>query len=527
MTTHILWPLITLQIVMGAFDTLYHHELIERLAWRPSQRRELRLHGVRDLLYAALFLALGWSEPHGLLAMLVLAALIVEIVITLMDFVEEDVSRKLPASERVTHTLLAVNYGAILMLIVPLLVDWAGRPTALVPVSYGRWSIVATLAAMGVALFGLRDLAAAVRARRFVSGNAGELMSALANRRTILVTGATGFIGGRLVEALAAAGHQPIVLARDPAKAARLAPVRLVTRLDQIPSDTRIDAIVNLAGEPTADRLWTAARRRRLLASRLRVTRDVVRLIARLEHKPAVLVSGSAVGWYGLWHDEQLTEFDGGKACFTHRLCDAWERAAITAERHGVRVVRLRIGLVLGVGGGMLARLLTPFEFGLGGRIGDGRQWMSWIERDDLVRLIAHVIATPSLTGAVNATAPEAVTNATFTKELAGALHRPAILPVPASLLRGLAGDLADELLIGGQRVLPDKADASGFTFRHPTLRPALAAILGTRPVHSAAGHPARRRYFGGRTRARSLSLRSSLAVLAARHRLSDDRLLR
>jgi hypothetical protein len=300
-----------------------------------------------------------------------------------------------------------------------------------------------------------------------------------------------------------------------------------VTRLDQIPSDTRIDAIVNLAGEPTADRLWTAARRRRLLASRLRVTRDVVRLIARLEHKPAVLVSGSAVGWYGLWHDEQLTEFDGGKACFTHRLCDAWERAAITAERHGVRVVRLRIGLVLGVGGGMLARLLTPFEFGLGGRIGDGRQWMSWIERDDLVRLIAHVIATPSLTGAVNATAPEAVTNATFTKELAGALHRPAILPVPASLLRGLAGDLADELLIGGQRVLPDKADASGFTFRHPTLRPALAAILGTRPVHSAAGHSARRRYFGGRPRARSLSLRSSLAVLAARHRLSDDRLLR
>ena len=152
---------------------------------------------------------------------------------------------------------------------------------------------------------------------------------------------------------------------------------------------------------------------------------------------------------------------------------------------------------------------------------------MSWIERDDLVRLIAHVIATPSLTGAVNATAPEPVTNATFAKELARALHRPAILPVPAALLRRLAGDLADELLIGGQRVLPDKADASGFTFRHPTLRPALAAILGTRPAHPAAGHPARRRYFGGRTRARSLSLRSSLAVLAARHRLSDDRLLR
>jgi uncharacterized protein (TIGR01777 family) len=528
MTTRILWLLITLQFLMGAFDTLYHHELTERLAWRPSQRRELRLHGVRDLFYAALFLVLGWSEPHGLPAMLVIVLLAGEIVLTLTDFVEEDVSRKLPASERIAHTLLAVNYGAILMLAVPLLVEWAGRPTALVPVSYGAWSLMATVAAVGIALFGLRDLAASARTRRLVPGKAGELMAALPARQTVLVTGATGFIGRRLVEALAAAGHQPIVLARDRAKAARLAPqFRLVTRLDQLPGDTHIDAIVNLAGEPTADRLWTAARRRRLLGSRLRVTRDVLRLIARLEHKPAVLVSGSAVGWYGRWQDEDLTEFDGGKACFTHRLCDAWERAAIAAERHGVRVVRLRIGLVLGIDGGMLARLLTPFEFGLGGRIGHGRQWMSWIERDDLVRLTGHVIATPSITGAVNATAPDPVTNATFTQELARALHRPAILPVPAALLRWLAGDLADELLIGGQRVLPDKADASGFTFRHPTLGVALAAILGARQEYPAAGHHARRRYFGGRACARSLSLRSSLAVLAARHRLSDDRLLR
>jgi uncharacterized protein (TIGR01777 family) len=343
----------------------------------------------------------------------------------------------------------------------------------------------------------------------------------------VLVTGATGFIGRRLVEALAAAGHQPIVLARDPARAARLAPhFRLVTSLDQIPHDTRVDAVVNLAGEPIADRLWTAPRRRRLLASRLRVTRDVVRLIARLEHKPAVLVSGSAIGWYGLWQDEQLTEFDGGKTCFTHRLCAAWERAALFAERHGVRVVRLRTGLVLGVEGGFLSRLLTPFEFGLGGRIGSGRQWMSWIERDDLVRLIAHVIATPSLTGAVNATAPAPVTNAAFTRELARALRRPAILPVPAALLRRLAGDLADELLIGGQRVLPDKAEASGFVFRHPTLADALSALLGARGGH-AGRHEPKRRYFGGRARGRGLSLRSSLAALAARHRLSDDRLLR
>jgi uncharacterized protein (TIGR01777 family) len=529
MTALILWPLITLQIVMGAFDTIYHHELTERLAWRPSQQRELRLHGVRNLLYAALFLTLGWAEPHGLLAMLVIAVLVVEVVITLMDFVEEDMSRKLPASERINHTLLALNYGAILMLLIPLLIDWAGRATALEPASYGAWSIVATLAALGVALFGLRDLAASARVRRLAPPKAGDLMAALPERQTVLVTGATGFIGRRIVEALAAAGHQPIVLARDPAKAARLAvPFRLVTSLDQIPNDTRIDAVINLAGEPIADRPWTAARRRRLLASRLRVTRAVVRLIERLEHKPAVLVSGSAVGWYGLWQDESLTEFDGGKGCFTHRLCAAWERAAKAAERPGVRVVRLRIGLVLGTEGGLLSRLLTPFELGLGGRIGNGRQWMSWIERDDLVRLIAHVIAAPSLTGAVNATAPEPVTNATFTRELARALRRPALLPVPAAPLRRLAGDLADELLIGGQRVLPDKADASGFVFRHPTLPSALSAVLGAPldPPRRPARH-ATSRYFGSRIRTRGLSLQSGLAVLAARHRLSDDRLLR
>jgi len=165
MTALILWSLITLQILMGAFDTLYHHELTERLAWRPSQAHELRLHGVRNLLYAALFLLLGWTETHGVLAMLAIAVLVAELVVTLMDFVEEDMSRKLPASERITHTLLALNYGAILTLLVPVLIGWASHATALVPVSYGAWSIMATVAALGVALFGLRDLAAAARDR--------------------------------------------------------------------------------------------------------------------------------------------------------------------------------------------------------------------------------------------------------------------------------------------------------------------------------------------------------------------------
>jgi uncharacterized protein (TIGR01777 family) len=211
----------------------------------------------------------------------------------------------------------------------------------------------------------------------------------------------------------------------------------------------------------------------------LRTTRNLVRLIGRLDQPPKVLISGSAIGWYGLWQDEELTEFDGGKNCFTHRVCEAWEQAARRAQRFGVRVVRLRIGLVLGTQGGLLRRLLVPFEFGLGGPIGAGAQWMSWIARDDLVRLIAHAIATPALIGPVNATAPEPVRNAEFTQALGAALNRPTWLRCPAAILHAMAGDLADELLLGGQRVLPAKALASGFRFRHPTLRSAFASMLG------------------------------------------------
>ena len=317
--------------------------------------------------------------------------------------------------------------------------------------------------------------------------DAVDLVAALPPRRRVLITGATGFIGRRLVEALAAAGHDVTVLVRNLTKASTLRPpFRLVTSLDQITSDAAIDAIVNLAGEPVADALWTRRKRRLILSSRLRVTRHVIGLIARLTRRPAVLVSASAVGWYGRWQDEELTEFDGGKRCFTHRVCEAWERTARRAERLGTRVVRLRIGLVLGTEGGMLARLVLPFAVGLGGPIGSGRQWMSWIERDDLVRLIAHAIATPRMAGAVNATAPSPVTNATFATELSRALSRPALLRMPGWLLRMLAGDLADELIISGQRVIPDKADATGFRFRHETLPGALAAILRGAPSGTA-----------------------------------------
>lgn len=491
MITQLLWILITIQIVMGAFDMLYHHELTERLAWRPSQRKELLLHGARNLIYAVLFATLGWSEVRGVWAWILIALLAAEVVITLTDFVEEDLSRKLPATERVTHALLALNYGALLMLLVPVLLENARQPTSVTTAFYGYWSWFAALCAVGVAVFGVRDLAASARTRRLVLPHAGGLVKALNTPHTILVTGATGFIGRRLIQAFAEAGHHCIVLTRDPAKAAGLCPpFTLVTALDQISSNTHIEAIVNLAGEPIGEGLWTKVKRGRIIDSRVEMTANIARLIERLENRPKVVINGSAIGWYGLRGDEQLTEADDGTPCFSRDVCVAWEAEAIKIAATGVRLVLLRIGLVMGIEGGVLGRLLMPFEFGGGGRIGSGKQWMSWIERDDLIRLIAHAIATPTLEGPLNATAPMPVTNKTFAQELGRALWRPAVIPLPEAPLHHLLGDFADELLLGGQRVLPQKALASGFQFRHENLHSAFQAILGGTDTARAGSTP-------------------------------------
>ncbi|MFG5380235.1 TIGR01777 family oxidoreductase [Yoonia sp. R2-816] len=475
----ILWTLIAIQVVMGAFDTLVHHEGTERLAWRPSQRQELRLHGVRNFFYMVIFLCFAWLEPRGVFTMILTGILVVEVLITLWDFVEEDLTRKLPATERVNHTLLALNYGAILALAAPYLLEWARMETALIPTSYGWWSVMATLSALGVGLFSARDLLAAGRSDRLARPDPAKLATDLPGRQNVLITGATGFIGARLTAALVAGGHRVTVLTRTKAKADDLAhPIRIVTDLAQIPDDEPIDSIINLAGDPVASAPWTTRKRARIIGSRVDMTREIVALIDRLAVKPKVLVNGSAIGWYGLRGDEKLTEDAAPQDCFTRQVCARWEATAETAQAHGVRVVALRIGLVLGVEGGMLAKFLTPFEFGLGGVIGDGKQWMSWIDLDDVVRMIVFAVAT-DIQGPLNATAPNPVTNADFTKAVAGALHRPAVLRFPAAILRAGLGDLAEETMLSGQRVVPARAQAAGFTFWHPDLDRALQQMTG------------------------------------------------
>lgn len=472
--------LMAMQGAMGAFDTLYHHEVTEHLTWHRGAAGELRIHGARNLLYAVLFLAFAWSAWHGPLAFLLAAIMAVELVLTLVDFLVEDRTRDLPPSERVTHTLLAINYGAVLAAFAPELMAWAALPPGIVLGGHGALSWIATAFAGAVLLWGVRDLGRAGALARGARAPAATLAAALPGRLAILVTGGTGFIGSRLAEQLADAGHRVTVLTRDAKKGRKFrGRVTLIENLATLGRDTPFDAIVNLAGEPVTAGRWTATRRKKLIDSRLLITRAVVKLIARSRKKPAVLVSSSAIGFYGVDDEATFTEASAGRPAFTHELCEAWEQEARCAEKHGVRVCLLRTGVVLGAEGGALARMLLPFELGLGGRIGAGRQWMSWIHLDDLVGLIIHAIAVETVAGAMNGTAPAPVRNGEFARALGHALHRPALLPVPGFVLRLALGQLAEEVLLGGQRVLPQKAAETGYQFLYPTLGAALQEIVG------------------------------------------------
>ncbi len=296
--------------------------------------------------------------------------------------------------------------------------------------------------------------------------------------RSVLVTGASGFIGSALCKALRARGDSVIALSRNRRRAQRAlgTDVEVVASLDQIAATRVIDAVVNLAGEPLAGGLWTRARKKAFVDSRVDTTAAVVALIRRLPAKPATLISGSAIGFYGERGDETLEEHSGPAPGFMSELCQRWEDAAMQAEALGTRVCLLRTGLVLGAGGGLLAPLLLSSRFGLGAVLGDGRQWMSWIHIDDEVGLILYLLDHPTLKGAVNATAPSPVRQAELMQVLATRLHRPQWLRVPEPLLR-LAGEMSVLFLIS-QRVLPKTALIAGYSFIHPELMPAIRSIV-------------------------------------------------
>lgn len=297
-----------------------------------------------------------------------------------------------------------------------------------------------------------------------------------------LVTGATGFIGRSLLARL----ERPVVLSRDAGRAARELErfgVRAVPWEPQrgpppVESFENVDVVLHLAGDSVAEGRWTVAKKARIRDSRVVGTRNLVAALRGLAVKPRVLISGSAVGYYGDRGDEELNERSPPGNDFLASVCIEWEREAAVAQELGIRVVCLRSGVVLGKGGGALAKMLMPFKMGLGCPLGSGKQYMPWVHIDDLVELMLFAARTESISGPVNGVAPNPVTNREFTKVLGGVLGRPTVMPaVPAFVLRTMVGDMA-QMLLGSQRVVPRAALAAGFTFRFPELEPALRDVV-------------------------------------------------
>jgi uncharacterized protein len=295
----------------------------------------------------------------------------------------------------------------------------------------------------------------------------------------IAISGASGLIGRRLMKTLAGDGHTLHVLSRHGGtNVPNGVWVSSWNPLKAEPPQEAIegaDAVIHLAGEPVAQR-WNDDVKRRIRESRVTGTENLVRAMKKLSPPPPILICASAIGYYGDRGDEILTELSTPGTGFLPEVCVEWEKAAQGAAALGVRVVRLRIGVVLDARGGALAKMLPPFRMGVGGKIGSGRQWMSWIHIEDLVGMIRFALAQP-VAGAVNGVAPNPVTNAEFTRSLGAALHRPAIFPVPGLALKALFGEMS-EVLVASQRVLPKAAEGAGYQFRFPQLDAALAELL-------------------------------------------------
>ncbi|MGZ5440826.1 MAG: TIGR01777 family oxidoreductase [Thermoanaerobaculia bacterium] len=295
----------------------------------------------------------------------------------------------------------------------------------------------------------------------------------------IVIAGGSGFIGEPLVRRLVARGDDVAVLSRNPAKVHAGRGVAWDGRTQDVWSEevAGADAIVNLAGENVGDGRWTDERKRKLVASRLDATGAIVQALRNAPPRERTLVNASAVGYYGVRGDEVLDESETRGGGFLADLVEKWEAAAREAEPLA-RLVILRFGVALSSEGGALKKMMLPFKLGAGGPVGSGAQWMSWIDRDDVVRMVEWGIDNQSARGIYNATAPDPVRNRDFTRALGRAMHRPAFLPAPAFALRIAFGEMADEVLLGGQRVVPRRAEREGFRFEVPTLDASFARHL-------------------------------------------------
>lgn len=293
----------------------------------------------------------------------------------------------------------------------------------------------------------------------------------------ILITGGTGFIGSKLCTALLERQYHIVLVTRNPEKVTTN--IKAITTLSALDKDTNFDVVLNLAGEPIADKPWSDEQKQSILHSRLSITRSLIDYFKEVEVKPKLFISGSAIGYYGIEQSNKgFDESCYGDDSFSSQLCRQWESIALEAEQLGIRTCILRTGIVLGKGGGALNKMLLPFKLGLGGKIGRGSQWMSWIHIDDLIGIILYCIDNNNIHGAINGTAPEPVSNISFSKSLGQVLKRPAILPMPAFVIKLLMGQMGEELLLAGKRILPTKISLSGYVFKFSYLDKALKDVI-------------------------------------------------
>jgi len=471
--------LFTIIGLLGAFDTLYHHEFKERLPWRPEVKEELVVHAIRNFFYAILFLSLAWVEWHGVLAWIFLAMLVTEVFVTFWDFALEGKVRDVPAPEIIVHGLLGIVYGAALAFLVPEIFAWSEQATSFTFAEHGIFSIIMSVYALSVFIFAFRDY---FRSQEVENFKQTYVMSLEEKEQNILVTGGSGFIGSKVAQALIDDGHMVTVLTRDFNKSIKKfsKQVTLVETLDEVKQD--FDVILNFAGE-SINQKWTERSKEAILKSRVEVTNSVLDYIKRVEIKPKLLISSSGTGIYPDSETEAFTELSNLETKgFLAEVCQQWESIAKEAENYGIRVVPLRTGLVLGIDGGVLAEMLTPFDLCLGGKLGNGKQIMPWIDMQDMLGIVEKVINDENIKEAVNATAPKPVSNEVFSKALAKALHRPAFLTTQPFMLNALFGkEMTADILLSGRAVLPLKIEEAGYEFKFKTIESSMNNLFNNK----------------------------------------------